>query len=317
MAGEPIPPVHLTARMMHGPGVEAARAKYLERGRQSREEIEALLPDDWTWAGKTVLDFGCGAGRTIRHFAPRAPECELWGSDIDPGCIEWNQQHLSPALSFVVNEEVPPLPFPAGKFDLIYALSVFTHITALWAGWLLELDRMLAPGGRLLLTFMGDGMYEPVAGEPLDESEVGMTVYEAGQGWDLGGPMVLHSPWWIEEHWGRLFEIERLVPRRSDIRSLGTGQDDHGVAVLSKTSRSPSIDELERIDPTEAREATALHHEVQHLRAEVAGLRAEVTGLRSQAAAPPAPVSGRQGLAAVRAAVRRRLRRFAPGARST
>jgi SAM-dependent methyltransferase len=269
----PIPPFSFTARMMHGMGLEAARAEYLERGAQSREAIERALPDDWSWTGKSVLDFGCGAGRVIRHLLPLAPECELWGSDIDPRCIEWNEQHLNPPASFVVNDEVPPLPLPDGKFDLIYALSVFTHISTHWPSWLLELDRILAPDGRLLVTIMSEGMCEAVSGEAWDESNIGMSVYEAGQAWSLGGPMVLHSPWWIEEHWGRLFEIERLMSRGFYGSTIRPGQDDQGVVVLRKGAGAARVADLERIDPAEAREASALHHDVLHLRAEVAELR--------------------------------------------
>jgi SAM-dependent methyltransferase len=273
---------------------------YLERGERTRRAIERLLPEDWNWAGKTVLDFGCGAGRAIRHLLHLAPECELWGSDIDPRCIEWDQAHLGPAASFAVNGEYPPLPFEDEKFDLVYALSVFTHISDYWAPWLLEMDRVLAPGGRLIATFMGEAMCEPVSGEPFDENRIGMTVYEAGQDWSLGGPMVLHSPWWIEEHWGRLFEVERLLPSGFVENSAELAQDDHGVVVLLKTSATPTQEELERIDPSEGREAGALQHDVRHLRAEVAGLRARAT-------APAAPTSGREGLSAVRAAISRRL----------
>src|SRR5262249_17727916 len=152
------------------------------------------------WDGKTVLDFGCGAGRAIRHLLPLAPECELWGSDIDPRCIEWDRRNLGPDASFVVNDELPPLPFEDGMFDLVYAFSFFTHISDSWARGLVEMDRVLAPGGRLIATFMGEAMCEPVSGAPFDERKIGMNVYEAGQDWSLGGPMVLHSPWWIEEH---------------------------------------------------------------------------------------------------------------------
>jgi len=263
--------------MRHGSGLETARSEYLERGVQSREAIERALPDDWSWAGKSVLDFGCGAGRVIRHLLPFAPECDLWGSDIDPECIAWSQRHLSPPASFVVNDEAPPLPLPDGKFDLIYALSVFTHISAHWPAWLLELDRLLAPGGRLLATIMSEGMSEAVAGEAWDEENVGMSVYEAGQAWSLGGPMVLHSPWWIEEHWGRLFEIERLLPRGFYGSTIRPGQDDQGVVVLRKGGGAATIAELERIDPATAREAPALYHDVLHLRAEVAELRARAS----------------------------------------
>jgi SAM-dependent methyltransferase len=279
----PIPPFELSARMMHGGGLEAARAEYLERGEETRGLLERVLPEDWSWAGKAVLDFGCGAGRAIRHLAPLAPETELWGSDIDPRCIEWDREHLSPPISFVVNGEAPPLPLPDARFDLVYAISVFTHITRHWAAWLVELDRVLAPGGRIVATFMGEGMYEAVAGEPLDEATVGMSVYQEGQGWDLGGPMVLHSPWWIEEHWGRLFEIERLLPRGFDPRSPAPERDDHGAVVLRKASASLGAEELERIDPANPREAAALHREVQHLRAELGHHRWRADSLAASA----------------------------------
>jgi len=274
----PIPPVDLSARLSRAPRASRDRERYLERGRESLRAIERALPDDWGWAGKKVLDFGCGAGRTIRHLAPLAPQCELWGSDISATCIEWNRRHLSPAVSFVANGEAPPLPLPDGQLDLVYALSVFTHIADHWAAWLLEIDRILAPGGRLVATFMGEGMCEAVSGEPWDEGSIGMNVYEAGQDWEVGGPMVLHSPWWIEAHWGRLFAIERLRPRGFLEGAAEPGQDDHGVAVLRKTPGTVSVEELERLDPAEEREATALHHDVLHLRAEVAALRAKADG---------------------------------------
>lgn len=271
-AAAPIPPVDLTARLALAPRTLQESEGYLERGRQSARAVEAAMPDDWGWAGKTVLDFGCGAGRVLRHFAPRAQECELWGSDISGPCIEWDRQNLSPPASFELHGEAPPLPFPDGKFDLVYALSVFTHITDQWAAWLLEIDRILAPGGLLLATFMGEGMCTAVTGESWDERNIGMNVYEAGQDWSVGGPMVMHSPWWLEAHWGRLFTIERLKPRGFH-QDAAEGQDDHGVIVVRKGSATPSKAELERIDPAEPREATALHHDAMHLRAEVAHLR--------------------------------------------
>jgi SAM-dependent methyltransferase len=292
----PIPPADLTARLSQSPRSWAERARYLDGGRQSRQAIERVLPDDWTWPGKSVLDFGCGAGRTIRHFIELAPGCRLWGSDISAPCIDWDLRHLSPPVEFVLHSEVPPLPFPDGTFDLIYAMSVFTHISEHWASWLLELDRILAPGGRLMVTFMGEGMCRAVTGEEWDEARVGMNVYEAGQSWELGGPMVLHSPWWIEAHWGRLFEIERLEPRSFFEREVEFPQDDHGVVVLRKTpARAPTAGELKWLDPAEPREANALHHDVLHLRAEVASLRA------------PAPIRPRRRLRARWGAVRRRL----------
>ena len=301
-AAVPIPPAELSARIGRSPHALTDRERYLERGRGTKRAIERVLPDDWSWEGKAVLDFGCGPARAIRHFTDLAPETELWGCDISVPAIEWSRQHLEPPISFVVNGEAPPLPFPDGKFDLIYALSVFTHITEHWAAWLLEMDRILAPGGRLLATYMGEAMCELVTGEPWDEHNFGMNVYEAGQDWALGGPMVVHSPWWIEEHWGRLFTIEALEPHFAE-KAVEEGQDDQGVVLMRKDSKTETIEGLKRLDPAEPREATALHHDVHHLRYEVEALRARAGN------GSTARVTGRQGAAAAWGAVKRRLRR--------
>ena len=296
----PIPPADLSARMKHAPPSWAERDGYLERGRETRRAIEGMLPGDWGWSGRSVLDFGCGTGRAIRHLVDESAESELWGCDISAACIEWDKENLSPALSFVVNGEAPPLPFPDGKFDLVYALSVFTHISDAWAAWLLEVDRVLAPGGRLVATFMGEAMSEAVAGEPWDENNVGMSVHVPGQSWDVGGPMVLHSPWWIEEHWGRLFEIEKLVPYGFLANAAASGQDDHGAVTLRKRpGPAPTADELERIDPAERREAAALLHDVRQLRAENASIRVALDGRP--------PPSGKRDAKSLLAAIKRRI----------
>jgi len=55
-----------------------------------------------------------------------------------------------------VEKTQPPLPFPDNSFDLIYAVSVFTHLSEEHQRtWLPELRRVLRPGGRLLLVDIG------------------------------------------------------------------------------------------------------------------------------------------------------------------
>jgi SAM-dependent methyltransferase len=272
---EPIPPVALTARLALAPDAWSDVEGYLQRGKDALGAIERVLPADWTWEGKRILDFGCGAGRSIRHLRGLVRNGEIWGCDIDPACIAWCSEHLGPSISFVASGSDPPLPFEQEKFDLVYALSVFTHIDRLWASWLLELHRILAPGGFLVATIMSEGMSQRVAGVAWDESQVGMAVYESGQGWELGGPMVLHSPWWVREHWGRLFEVVDVRARGFFDDSGQRAQDDHGVAVLKKRSgpTSLTVPDLERANPSEPREASALQHDVLRLRAEVASLR--------------------------------------------
>ncbi len=239
-------------------------------GRRTREEILSRLPDAWTFDGRQVLDFGCGAGRTLRHFLSEADRDEFWGCDVDKPSIDWMRRELCPPLHVVHNGPAPPLPFDDGKFDLIWAVSVFTHLADTWSAWMAELHRILAPDGILIATFMGPEMTELIAGEPWEGDDYGMEVLGYGESWDLGGPMVLHSPWWINAHWGRGFEIVRLD---SDGFIAQTDYCGQGVAVMRKRDVALSIAGLEAIEADEPREAPALARAVRRQWCEIAELR--------------------------------------------
>jgi SAM-dependent methyltransferase len=104
---------------------------------------------------EAILDFGCGCGRVLRHFADLPPG-RLHGSDYDPAAIAWLQRHVA-FVRAARNDLRPPLPCGDGAFDLIYALSVFTHLPlGLQHAWMAELRRVLRPGGVLILTTMGE-----------------------------------------------------------------------------------------------------------------------------------------------------------------
>ena len=96
-----------------------------------------------------------------------------------------------------------------------------------------------------------------------------MDVLRNGQGWELGGPMVLHSPWWISVHWGRAFEVVNLKPD-GFAADPGAG---HGAVLMRKRPVDVTPADLEAIEPGEPREATALAHNVRQVLAEVADLR--------------------------------------------
>ena len=83
--------MHLAARV--GATHADNLALYEEFGAETRDEILALLPSDWSFEGKSVLDFGCGAGRTLRHFLREAEIGEMYGCDIDSESIAWLDGH--------------------------------------------------------------------------------------------------------------------------------------------------------------------------------------------------------------------------------
>jgi ubiquinone/menaquinone biosynthesis C-methylase UbiE len=102
--------------------------------------------------GDRILDLGCGAGRMIRHLRHLSARCEIWGTDISAAHITWCKHHLAPPFHFATTTKVPHLPFEDRSFSLIYCGSLFTHIDDLADAWLLELKRILKPGGRLYVT---------------------------------------------------------------------------------------------------------------------------------------------------------------------
>ncbi len=53
------------------------------------------------------------------------------------------------------NDEAPPLELDDDSFDLVWAISVFTHISDYWSSWLVDLHRILRDGGILLATIAG------------------------------------------------------------------------------------------------------------------------------------------------------------------
>jgi SAM-dependent methyltransferase len=277
----PVPPAALAQRVGAINAADAVRL-HDELGRRQRDAIVAALPSGWSFDGTRVLDFGCGAGRTLRHFLDEAAVAEIWGCDIDAASVEWLQQALGPPLHVVQNGEGPPLPFDDGSFDLIYALSVFTHITDLWSEWLVDLHRVLAPDGLLLATFLGPGMCQHVAGEAWVEERIGMNVLGRGKSWDDGGPIVLHSPWWIRAHWGRLFDIVVLEPEGFSVIPQDPTPS-HGYVVLRKRTVSLGPAHLEAPEPGDEREVLALRHNLIQLEREAASLRAELHRIRDSA----------------------------------
>jgi SAM-dependent methyltransferase len=266
----PQPPAELISYVGHrDPG---RRVEDFDRfGRRYRAAILDLLPPGWSFDGKRVLDFGCGAGRVLRHFLDEARVAELHGCDIDAASIAWLQENLSPPLHFFRTEEEPHLPFGDQHFDLIWATSVFSVLTDTWSDCLCELHRVLRRDGLLIATFVGEGGSEFVAREPWVEDRIGMNVLAYGVSWDDGGPMVMHSPWWIREHWGRAFDILELRPR------LDWGE---GMVAMRKRDVSITAEDLERIDPRDEREIRALRHNLRQVQREGVLVREAATAER-------------------------------------
>jgi SAM-dependent methyltransferase len=192
-----------------------SREEFLRIGEGSARLIEqhlGLMGVNLAQA-RRVLDFGCGCGRALRWFLRDYPDPEFHGVDVDEEAVEWCRQHLKAAQFFANNPE-PPLPYPDRHFDIIYCLSVFTHLDELMQdAWLAELARLLAPGGVLLLTVHGER-----AAQVLDQAGL-ETLRTAGFVHQRSRKLKGIVPDWYQTTWhSREYILNRLTARFVDIR---------------------------------------------------------------------------------------------------
>ena len=260
----PLPSRELMLRVGLLPTDDLATA-YVTLGRAVAEDLVELMPPGWTLEGRRVLDFGCGAGRVLRHFA-ESGDTVFAGCDVDAASIDWLRGNMPWVDAFVVGE-APPAPRPDGAYDVIWAASVFTHLTDHWAAWLLDLHRLLSDGGLLIASFLGPAMSPSIAGEPWDPDRIGMNPVRYGESWNR---CVLHSPWWIRAHWGRAFDVVEL--HESGFGSPAHRSEGHGVVVLRRKPVTLSVDDLTELED-DPREVAALRHNVAQLQREVLELR--------------------------------------------
>jgi ubiquinone/menaquinone biosynthesis C-methylase UbiE len=99
-----------------------------------------------------LLDFGCGWGRVIRFFLKDVDPSALYGVDPARPMIELCEE-TNRWCRFSRIDEGAPTSFPDGMFDLIFANSVFSHLSEeIHKAWLGEFRRILKPGGLVIAT---------------------------------------------------------------------------------------------------------------------------------------------------------------------
>jgi SAM-dependent methyltransferase len=147
--GLPLPPGRLRTQV--GP-LHADPRFFLDSGRHNAELLRSLVPVEAVGA---LLDWGCGCGRVLRHWAS-LPRTEVFGCDIDRRMVDWCNENL-PFVDADVNELTPPLGYSDSTFGLVYAFSVMTHLSEeLQRAWVEECARVLEPGGHFVFSTLGE-----------------------------------------------------------------------------------------------------------------------------------------------------------------
>jgi ubiquinone/menaquinone biosynthesis C-methylase UbiE len=102
----------------------------------------------------TILDVGCGGGRTIEKLAALAGTGKVYGVDYANGSVAASRAKNAPLIHAgrveITKASVSQLPFPEGKFDLVTAVETQYYWPDLVKD-MQEILRVLKPGGTLIV----------------------------------------------------------------------------------------------------------------------------------------------------------------------
>ena len=144
---DPPPEVHA---IMRGRSVLGGAYGYADAMVETLEATGVRLE-----ASERALDYGCSSGRLVRALSAAYPDVEWHGCDPIAGAIAWAAEHF-PEIRWANTARRPPLPYPDGHFDVVFALSVWSNFGEQAAlRWFDEMHRIVGPGGRLALTQQG------------------------------------------------------------------------------------------------------------------------------------------------------------------
>lgn len=114
--------------------------------------LERLVTD----SSDMLLDVGCGGGRTVDKLSRRVTVGKVYGVDYSQLCVKksekLNRKNILCGKVKILQASVSKLPFESDTFDAVTAVETYYF----WPDKLhdlMEVNRVLKPGGTLLLVF--------------------------------------------------------------------------------------------------------------------------------------------------------------------
>lgn len=156
---------------MHDMYSHTSYQRYALTGEETARELTARIDRFSRDERPRLADWGCGLGRVTRHLAALY---DVTGFDYNKQAVAWCRSAI-PSSTFRLCNIAPPLPAENQSFDVVTALSVFTHLSARGHRlWISEVLRVLKPGGL----FLGSFHVSPREGQLLKKEQ---EAFEAGR----------------------------------------------------------------------------------------------------------------------------------------
>jgi SAM-dependent methyltransferase len=207
--GLPLPPGRLI-RVVAGTD---EIAWFLEGGRRAATSMRAILAEHGVTLEDlgAILDFGCGVGRVMRQWRTLEGPA-LHATDYKPELVAWCSANL-PFGTFRVNPLDGPVEYPDASFDLIYAFSVFTHLTPEGQTfWINELSRVLKPGGHLFLSTHGEHYVPQLSPRDQQRFRSGQLVVHRSRRAGSNACAAFHPESYVRRELARDLDVIAFVP---------------------------------------------------------------------------------------------------------
>ena len=134
--------------------------EFFKDGKCTAKEIIEWTKKYFQEPPKKILDWGCGVSRVVMHIDKFTDTgSTIFACDINEQMILFNKKSYK-NISYSLISYKPPTNYENEYFDLIYGLSIFTHVEAgLQENWIKELFRILKNNGIFLFTTQGRFFY--------------------------------------------------------------------------------------------------------------------------------------------------------------
>jgi SAM-dependent methyltransferase len=169
----------------------------------------------WTLVAREVEFCGISKRNTVRKGGT------LYGVDVQARAIEWMRRNFPSHYQVVTTSVILHLPFADNSLDVIYGFSVFTHVKYLWDAWLMELKRVLKPGGLLIQTVHSENAWNfyykhwdeswvqrALPAQLINSENMGVDFFYYG---NIGVSQVFWKREIIGDFWGRYFQILEIT----------------------------------------------------------------------------------------------------------
>jgi ubiquinone/menaquinone biosynthesis C-methylase UbiE len=113
------------------------------------EDVKQAVKELGLKKGDKILDLGCGNGRLLQVL--KGYQIDYTGLDISKDLVEIAQD-IYPKEKFIVSDLVK-MPFKDNQFDSVISIATLHHLPGTKRkDALIEINRILKPDGRILLT---------------------------------------------------------------------------------------------------------------------------------------------------------------------